>query len=69
MDWRIFGERGEQGFLTELERNSPWSATVPFADLRATYKETGVGAAIARAQQILSVAENHEASIRGPGAR
>ena len=67
--FQSYSERGEQGFLTELERNSPWSATVPFADLRATYKETGVGAAIARAQQILSVAENHEASIRGPDAR
>jgi hypothetical protein len=59
-----YSDHGQAGLLTEMDQRSPWSATLPFAEIRASYEQNGAAAAIARAQQILAIAENHEASIR-----
>lgn len=62
---KSYSEQGESGFLADMRRQQPWSASSPFADIRKSYDENGLSAAIARAQEILAVAENHEASTRG----
>jgi hypothetical protein len=59
-----YRDHGDAGFLAEMKRDSPWSATLPLAAINTRYKQDGVAAGIACAQQILGRAERHEASIR-----
>jgi hypothetical protein len=58
-------QRGEQGFLAETKRQTPWSNTFIFGDIWTSYEQKGFADTVARAQQILAVAESHEASIHG----
>jgi len=61
---KSYSEQGESGFLADVRRQQPWSASLPFADIRKSYDENGLKAAITRAQEILALAENHQVSIR-----
>jgi hypothetical protein len=61
---KSYSEQGESGFLANMRRQQPWSASLPFADIRKSYDANGLKAAITRAQEILAIAENHQASIR-----
>jgi hypothetical protein len=61
---KSYSEHGESGFLAEMRRQQPWSASLPFADIRKSYDESGLSSAIARAQEILATAESHEEVAR-----
>ncbi len=58
-----YTQHGEQAFLSEMKQRLPWSNTSIFAKIQTSYEQNGVRAAIARVQQILAVAESHEALI------
>lgn len=61
---RSYSQNGEQGFLTEMRKQSAWSNTIIFADVWTNYKDNGVVTAVDRAKHVLSIAEAHEASLR-----
>src|ERR1039458_8535942 len=58
-----YNQHGEQAFLTEMKQQVSWSGTSIFAQIRTIFKEKGIDSAVERAQQILAIAESHEALI------
>ncbi|MGA8436838.1 MAG: hypothetical protein WB762_00960 [Candidatus Sulfotelmatobacter sp.] len=63
-----YSKGGEQALVTELRRQSSWSNTSIFSQIRMSYESGGTAAAVAKARQILGVAENHEVAMAHPGA-
>jgi hypothetical protein len=63
---QAYKQDGEQGFVDELGQQPPWSKTLVFSRIWQSYQEKGARVALAQANQILALAEKHEAST---GAR